>query len=180
MSYNIEVIDVTVQSVPRSDGKGTYDKASVTFKDGQGKVDSKLLVSFGAQAKVFNTLVTAKKGDTFSIERVKNDKGYWDWTGSARQDAVVSNGPAPAPRYAPNPENKAGVTTPVRSNYETPEERAQRQVYIVRQSSLANAVAYFGDNPARPTVEDIIRVAKEFENYVFGKGIEYFDSDEIE
>jgi hypothetical protein len=59
------------------------------------------------------------------------------------------------------------------SNYETPAERAKRQVYIVRQSSINAAIAlYVAQNPkgAAVSVEEILKVAGTFEAYVFDQG----------
>ena len=52
------------------------------------------------------------------------------------------------------------------SNYETKEERAQRQVYIIRQSSISSAVELLGTGAK---TADVIATAKEFEAYVFAK-----------
>ena len=52
------------------------------------------------------------------------------------------------------------------SNYETKEERAARQVYIIRQSSLSTAVELLGQGKS---VADVIATAKQFEAYVFSK-----------
>ena len=62
----------------------------------------------------------------------------------------------------------AESATPTRvtgSNYETKEERAARQVYIIRQSSLATAVDLLGQGASTDTV---IETAKVFEAYVLG------------
>ena len=49
---------------------------------------------------------------------------------------------------------------------ETKEERAARQVYIIRQSSLSTAVELLGQGKS---VDEVIKVAKQFETYVFDK-----------
>lgn len=56
------------------------------------------------------------------------------------------------------------------STYETPEERAKKQVYIVRQSSLSNALtalAIGAKTPPKP--DEVIELARKYEDYVFGK-----------
>ena len=55
-------------------------------------------------------------------------------------------------------------------DFETREERAAKQVYIVRQSSLTAAIATM--TPGSKTAlnpEDVINVAKQYEQYVFTK-----------
>ena len=57
-----------------------------------------------------------------------------------------------------------------RSTYETPEERAKKQVYIVRQSSIANAIQFYAlvnVEDVTNSVENILATAKQFEHYVF-------------
>ena len=92
-------------------------------------------------------LKSAKSGDVFYVVCNKNDKGYWQWDQVSRE--------AMQPKANPSP----------RSTYETPEERAQKQIYIVRQSSLTNAIALLG---TKAKVDAVISVARQFEQYVFG------------
>ena len=49
----------------------------------------------------------------------------------------------------------------------TPEERAKKQVYIVRQSSISSAIAYATGVKAVKTVDELLGIAKMFESYVF-------------
>jgi hypothetical protein len=66
-----------------------------------------------------------------------------------------------------------------KSNYETADERAARQVMIVRQSSISNAVALLKTEKHTPTTEEVLAVAKQFENFVLGKSNDPFaDLDE--
>lgn len=157
----ITIISVDVTTTPTQ--KGSYQTAEVTYKNNsfQDKVENKKVMSFNHK-DVFTTLSKAQKGDVFTIERAKNDKGFWDWTsvesGNASQTAVVGS-------------SKAASPSP-KSTYETPEERAKKQVYIVRQSSLSTAVEYLNGTGAikKATAQDVIFCAKEFEAYVFGVG----------
>lgn len=56
-----------------------------------------------------------------------------------------------------------------KGNFETPEERKAKQVYIVRQSSLSTAVSYLTAKKKEPTTFEIIDAAKAFEAFVFGR-----------
>jgi len=166
-TINIEVIDSTIQTVPKKNGKGTYDKAIVTFKDLTfGKVDSKQIMDW-VEPEVFKTMAKAGKGQTYSIDREKDANGYWVWKTVARQDGEVSDSPTKGQEPV---SAKAYSTQTTRSTYETPEERAQKQIYIVRQSSLANAIAY-ANGQGGAALSDVLETAAKFENYVFGKGI---------
>ncbi len=149
-------MQVNVLSVSVED-KGKYKMAEIAYKDGDGKVASKKLMSF-THPDVFKQLSTAKQGDLFTIKSEKNDKGYWDWV-------QVSQGAEAGSVKAPS----AGNASP-KSTYETAEERANRQVLIVRQSSVSNAVAYLALNAKKvPTVQEVVEVARYFEDYVFGR-----------
>lgn len=145
----IEVLSTSVED------RGKYKQLEVAYKGGDGKVSSKKIMSFAAP-DVFKILSNSKQGDTFSVTTVKNDKGYWEWTAANTGGEVVGT------------KSAAGVSP--RSTYETPEERANRQVLIVRQSSVSNACEFFKLNPKKsPSVQEVLEVAKTFENYVFGK-----------
>ena len=159
---NITILSVDVKTVPTA--KGSYQTAEVAYKNNtfQGKVEGKKVMSFGATKDAFGVLATASSGDTFKVTIVKNDKGYNDWV--ALTKAGVG---APAPANAA-PAGKAASPAP-KSTYETPEERAQRQVLIVRQSSLSSAAAVLTAGAKTPPAGDaVIALAKTFEAYVFG------------
>jgi hypothetical protein len=157
----IEIIDVEYADVPKKSGKGTYGKLTVTHKTDEGKVEAKSVMDFATPKEVFQRLRTAIKGDCFSVICEKDDNGYWIWTEADTQTAM--------------PTKQAPATPPSRSNYETPEERAKRQVYIIRQSSISSAVELLKGSAATP--EMVITVARKFENYVMALGIEDLESD---
>lgn len=153
----IKVVAVELSTVPTA--KGSYQTAEVTYKNVSfdNKVETKKLMSFTFK-NVFDTLKTAQAGDTFTISRAKNDKGYWDWTDIAAGNA--------APATAGDKE--VTKSTPVtKSSFETAEERAKKQIYIVRQSSISAAIETLKTDKKNPTVEEVIAVAKQYEAYVF-------------
>ena len=158
----ISVISTSVETKPTA--KGSYQQLEVVFKNltYQGKVESKKLMSFGAGAGAFTTLSKAEQGTVWEVTVVKNAQGYNDWT------AVVPSEGAQAPQVAPSAINstKAAVGA-TRSTYETPEERAQRQVLIVRQSSLNVALGTLSVGAKIVKPADVIALAKQYENYVF-------------
>lgn len=143
-------------NVTEDEDKGKYRQLTVGYTDlNSGKDFSYKLMSF-LNKDGYTLLKEAKKGDKFHVVCNKNDKGYWQW------DEVYKHGE----------QAKASKTTiSPRSTYETPEERAQKQVYIVRQSSLTNAIAMLqaaGDKKTPINPDTVIYVAKKFEDYVFG------------
>jgi hypothetical protein len=161
---NIEIVVVDKSSVPTK--KGSYEVYDVTFKSLDfKKVESKKLLSFATDKEVWKTVGDSQKGDVFAIDREKDDKGYWQWVSIARQDGAVG-GTASASKPS------SSVTT--KSTYQTPEERAAVQLYIIRQSSIASAVNLMrehGTNDERTPIS-IIAIAKQFESYVLGENLQ--------
>lgn len=138
-----------------NENKGKWNLLHVSFTTDFGKTGKISLASFGQSGEAYKTLANAQSNDVFTVEVAKNDKGYDTWT-SAIKAAPGAAKPA------------ASVA---RSTYETPEERAKKQVYIVRQSSIASAVtALTSGAKAPPKAEDILALARVFESYVFDSG----------
>ena len=100
-----------------------YSHFTLKYED-KGKTFTRKIVSF---SPVYDALAAAKAGDTFNVEIKKDQNGNWTWE-KASPD-VASASPA------------AGGGT--KGNWETAEERARRQILIVRQSCLAQSVASF-------------------------------------
>lgn len=152
----IEIVDVVREEIPSKNGKGTYGQLTVSYRS-NGKIAEKKLISFSNPA-VFKAIEKLTKGASVDVTTVKNDKGYWDWTAVNEGGVAVATQP-----------NTASTNTRVTgSNYETKEERAIRQRYIIRQSSISSAVdslAVGAKSPLNPA--DVIAVAKKYEEYVF-------------
>lgn len=160
MQIQIQFIDVSVED------KGKYKMAEITFKDlAKGQTSSKKLMSF-SNPVVYKTLVDAKKGEVYTIEMQKNDKGFWDWTAAATATGVntASGG---SPEATTKTSGSSGFASP-KSTYETPEERAKKQIYIVRQSSISAAIDTLKTDKKNPSKEEVVSVAKFYEAFVFG------------
>jgi len=156
----INIIDVGAPNTHAAKNGRSYQSLEVTYKDEQAQTKTKKLMSF-SNPSVFNHIKGLNKGDAVNITTTKDDAGYWQWTaiGGNAQASDSSSKPA-----------AAGVNRTTGSNYETKEERAARQVYIVRQSSISAAIsALTVGAKSSPTSSDILKLAKEFESYVFAK-----------
>ena len=151
----ITILSVTVEQVPGKD----YKKAEVAYRDQAGKVMGKKVMSF-VNKDVFATLEAASAGEVYDVTSEKDKNSFWQWTAVTKAVAGTT---------APASGGKTSLPSP-KSTYETPEERAQKQVYIVRQSSLSAALNFL-NTPARAGeqfgTEEVIAIAKEFEEYVF-------------
>lgn len=145
-------LEIRVRSI-EDESKGKYNQLTIVYTDiGSDKDHTYKLMSF-VNKDAYLLLKSAKVGDTFSVVTNKNDKGYWTW------ESVSPAGSKPKANPAP------------RSTYETPEERAQKQIYIVRQSSLTSAIAMLAaanDKKTAINPDTVIYVARQFEKYVFG------------
>lgn len=155
MQFDIKIFEV------KNENKGKYDLLTVDYKDlRQDKNSTKKVVSF-TNKDVYNTLKAAQSGEEFTVTAVKGEQ-YWEWQN------VSPRGQAPAESTGGNvAASKPAATTP-KSTYETPEERAKKQLYIVRQSSIGAAINLLKTEKVIPSVADIIETAKQFESYVFG------------
>lgn len=158
----IKVLAVEIKEV--KEGKKDYKLMEVSYKNLEfNKVEGKKIVSF-ASPDVFNALKDANPGDEFDVTKgEKSAAGFVPWTRCA---------PAGEGTGEANTAAQGGATTPSRaassprSTYETPEERAKKQVLIVKQSSLSNAISFLDDDPDKD-VNKVLETARIFENYVF-------------
>ena len=106
-----------------------------------------------AQKETYNTLVNAAAGEVYDIKAVKDGK-FWNW-----ESAVpAAGGSVPA--------SSSGTSS--KGNWETAEERAMRQVWIIRQSSIAAACQLYARESGLNRVEAVLEAAKRFEAYVHG------------
>jgi hypothetical protein len=156
----IQIIATSVETKNNSKGK-PYQQLEVTYKNltFQGKTESKKLFDFGAGADAFKVMADAPSGSQWEVSVVKNAQGYNDWTTVKPASAGEENTPAPQGRAT-------GAQTTGRSTYETPEERAQRQVYIIRQSSLSAAVSTLSVGAKAVKSTDVIDLAEQYVDFV--------------
>ena len=165
------IISVIEISPPTSQpgGKGrSYQKIQVAYKNQEGKVLGKDLVSFN-NPEVFNYFANvAKSGDVLEITSQKNDKGFYEWL------AVIPATGAVAPEASASKEAPAGKK--FQSTYETPEERAirrsfeaQKHVDISRQGAINSAIHYFELVKGKPEVEEVLAVAKQLNDWALNK-----------
>jgi len=153
----ITLVDVSTPQVTKT-AKGQYQAIEVSYKNEQGQIQGKKLMSF-SNPTVFKAIQEFAKGDILNVEAVKDDQGYWQWKAVQKSDGTE-------PVATSKPAASGGKVTG--SNYETPDERAKRQVYIVRQSSISSAIELLKSNGNDVKVDNVLSVAKQLENYVFG------------
>ena len=149
-------------------GGGSYKGCRLAYRDENGSLKEK---GFSEQAFKFipmvkTNLMNLKSGEQFTAEVIK-EGDFWNWK------SVQAGGATPpvADKDVPATGKAAPYQAP-KSTYATPEERAQTQVYIIRQSTLTQAIAFSAANAPyfkkEQTTADIISIAKEFEAHVMG------------
>ena len=162
-------ITVLRSNVVVPEGK-KYKVCELGYKTEDGKVKGMKIFGFGDYKEVFDVAAKATNGDVLEANFRQNDKGFWEF------NELTNTGE----RMAETAETKAsGKSTTgammgasARGNWETSDERAARQVMIVRQSSLSNAIAMVAaNNPKGAGVQAdvVIGIAKVFEEYVLDK-----------
>lgn len=134
-------------------GKTGYHAMTINYS-AKGESKQKKVMSFSNPA-VYNTIKTLKGGETIDVEFVKDDK-YFNWATVKvveTSNSGTSNSGSPAP-------------TRIGGTYETADERARKQVYIIKQSCLAQAVAYVKETDSTDNIDNVLNTAQQFVDWV--------------
>lgn len=147
----ITIKDVSVEWIQK--GKTKYGKATVAYTyNGEQRVQN--IMSF-ANPSVFKQ-VQELVGQEVDVTLTKNSSGYSEWSN------IDAGGTATTATATPTTNRVSG------SNYETAEERAKKQVFIVKQSSISSAISLLKTEQNTPSVDEILEVAQKFTDFVFG------------
>ena len=148
-------------------GGGTYPGSRLAYRDEAGVMKEK---GFHNNALKFNAVLKTQLsnlsvGQAFVME-IEKEGEFWNVKSILPESAVVA---AVAQAVTGGKTNTPAPYVSPKSTYETPEERAKKQLYIVRQSSINAAIALGAQGKVLPTVDLILEVAKKFEAHVFGE-----------
>lgn len=169
-----KVVSVEMNATITKQNGGTYQGARLSFRDGNGKLVEQ---NFTSQTLKYNpSIATAlgnlNPGDEFIMEKLKEGE-FWNVksiklsSSQSVQDAAPSNG-----------KSQQATAKPVgSSSYASAEERALVQIYIVRQSNITAAINTLSVGSKGIKPEDVLTLAKKYENYVFGKGADLDSED---
>lgn len=174
-TMNITILSVAISTLPaKKPGGKPYQVAEVAFKNNTfgGAVQGKKITSY---SKAYPVVSLAQPGEAYEITTEKNGE-FVEWVAMQK---TVANAPSQAPVVSSKPAVQ-GATAAPRSNYETPEERAQRQVYIIRQSSLSTAVSTLAVGAKSLKPDDVLALAKRYESYVFSTGTGFDDIPDLD
>ena len=165
MQLQLEIIKVSKPEKKPSKGGG-YEVLEVTYKDltGGGKIAGKKLFSFGDYAHVFEAAKSWNEEQVINIQSEKlpgsDGKEYWTWVNVLESvSSLVDPEIAPGVKQSDVP----AITKPTSKQQWVPDEVRQR--LIVRQSCLAQAVAYEKENSA--TLLNVLDTAETFVSWVF-------------
>lgn len=153
----------------KKQGGGQYDAWELAYRSTENEV--KTLVK-PVQSLRFNpslkiSLEQLIPGDDFTALLEKNPNGFFDVKSVEKgiKEMVDSPKGSSTAAEAASPARSGRITG---SNYETAEERAKRQVVIVRQSTINAAIEALQmmklEAPANQA--DVLELAKEFEKHV--------------
>lgn len=161
-----KVVEVVENATIAKNGGGSYKGTRLTYRDSSdGALKDR---NIHENALKFNPSLKEmvhglKSGDDFTMT-IEKEGEFWNI-----KNIVKGNVPTVA---AAKPAVQGASATP-KSTYQTAEERAQTQVYIVRQSSITQAIAWFNLANLKPNdppeIKDVIEVAKQFEAHVFSQ-----------
>ena len=159
----VNVVDVSSLNTHQAKNGRNYQSLEIMYKNDQGQAQSKKLMSF-ANPDVFKAAQSWEKGNVIDVSTEKDANGYWQWTavGNADNTQDTNSGNTAVATQAKAPVGKSG------GNWETTDERQARQVMIVRQSSLSNAVATLALSATKASANDVISLAKLYEGFVLG------------
>lgn len=155
---------ITVVRANKTVAPKGYTVVELAYKTDEGKTKGMKLFGFGTQKANSEVAAAAQPGDVLEAVFQQNDKGYWEFASlrSTGEKAAVATGSEPEVGSG----KLGSVSSPAKGNWETSDERAARQVYIIRQSSLSTAVAFYDVNKVKPSVEDVVTTAKQFADFV--------------
>jgi hypothetical protein len=162
MQILVNVLAVT-PPVSKTDKNGKpYSEIEVVYRD-NGETRNKKLNTYGKA--VYSTFVNAKPGEVFTVEMEKKGD-YWNWNKATRGVAeAAASGDAPAA-------TAAAVAVPTKwkeRDYESKDERALKQIYIVKQSSLSNAVATLTPGSKGIDPDAVLALAQRYTDWVLEK-----------
>lgn len=160
-------ITVALETDVAKNGGGTYKGWEVVYKTPDGKVQTlaKPIQGLRFNAALKKQLEDLKPGDFFTSEQEKNAAGFLDVKNIIKGGDGSVSAPS-APREAVAASGGAKGNAYQASSYPTKDEREATQNHIIRQSSLAQAVATLaiGGKAVKPA--DVLAVANEYVDWV--------------
>lgn len=146
---------ITLNKIGNARKEGKWNKIDIEFTRDGGKSSKRTLVAVGETKGVIEALrEEGAVGSDFEI-KVEKDGEFWNWVGATKVEGGGGGEAKQAYR--------------AKSTYETPEERARKNVSIARQNALTNSVNWFSAKDGKATVDQVLAVATEFAAFTLGE-----------
>jgi hypothetical protein len=169
----VTIQDVRIETVTK--GRNSYQVATVVHTTPRGETKEKKVMSFSNPA-VYATVSKATSGQVYDVGYTPGDQ-YYNWATISLMEASGEPQKAAAGGSTAATGGKVSVST-----YETAEERKIKQMYIIKQSSITNAIARAAQH-TDPTVIDVLQLAQIYVDFVYGnnetlsQGLDSMDND---
>lgn len=165
------VVSYSPNTKATKQGGGTYDAWELVYRNEKNEIKSVVKPATGLKFKpaLKTGLAALSPGEQFTMVMEK-ENDYWTPQSVEKglvdvQDMGAGVAAKPDGNRASAPVREGKVTG---SNYETPEERAKRQVVITRLGSINSAIDFLKSTKGVEFVEeDVIKAAKEFEKHAY-------------
>lgn len=147
-------------------GGGTYDAYEVVYRNTNNEIKQLTKPAGGLKYTkgLKGALETLAPGDAFTIIQEK-EGDFWNVKGVEKGHSDVPYAPKQDGNREMQRVASGGTGSRVTgSTYETPIERAKKQVLIIRQSSVGAAVEHLG---TKATIEDVLVEAGKIEEFIW-------------
>lgn len=146
----IQVVSCSKPEWKEKGPKAKWQEVTLTYVSG-GKTSAKKFLSFDP---IFNKVKELEEGEQWDVVMEK-EGDFWKWKSMEKMAAG-----------SPTAANEGAKQMSRPSTYETAEERAKKQLYIIKQSCLGYALEYSKSVKALKTKEEVIELAQYFISYV--------------
>lgn len=176
------VISIALETDVKKQSGGSFKAWELVYKtnDGEVRTLAKPVTGLRFNAKLKAGLESLEPGDPFTAETEKNAQGFLDVKSVIKgQDASASAPEAPKSASTGAGANKS-ATPYAASSYPTADERAKTQTHIIRQSSLAQAVATLSVGAKALKPDEVLAVAEVYVDWVKNEKVGMAAIDDID
>jgi len=166
-------MQITVISVSspetKTKGKNKWQEVTLAYKSDKGDKEKK----FPSYVDIYETIRTLEDGCTYEV-RLQKDGDYWQWVGVEKIEGAAKAA-STGGKSSSGGNDWAAKTQLDRERFEFDKEK---QILIIRQSSLASAVSLTTSLGGDLSEERIVGLAEYFTNYVLNGPSETQSDDE--
>lgn len=167
-------MEITVKEVSDvktvAKGRNSWQEVTVSYDGKQGSKDKTLRSFTDKECFAFFTGKDDLTGVLVEID-VKKEGDYWNWKGATLRD--FPNGKKASGDSSDTPSGRnTGNVAGKKGDWETSEERAKKQQYIIKQSSAGLAREYLNDTThGEYSLDQLLEVASTITRWVNGETV---------